>query len=66
MSLYSDYLKEIATRKADLGLAPLPIDSAELLSEIIAQIKDHGNEHREDSLNFFIYNTFQVQLVLLV
>jgi len=57
MSLYSDYLKEIATRKADLGLAPLPIDSADLLSEIIAQIKDTANEHREESLNFFIYNT---------
>ncbi len=57
MSLYSDYLKEIETRKADLGLAPLPIDGAELLSEIIAQIKDAGNAHREESLNFFIYNT---------
>ena len=43
--------------KNELGLAPLPIDSAELLSEIIAQIKDAENEHREDSLNFFIYNT---------
>jgi aconitate hydratase 2/2-methylisocitrate dehydratase len=38
-------------------LAPLPIDAATLLSEIIAQIKDSENEHREDSLNFFIYNT---------
>ena len=57
MSLYSEYLDEIATRKKDLGLNPKPIDSAELLSEIIAQIKDTGNEHREDSLKFFIYNT---------
>ena len=57
MSLYSEYMDEIETRKKDLGLHPKPIDSAELLSEIVAQIKDTGNEHREDSLQFFIYNT---------
>ena len=57
MSLYSQYMEEIQVRKAELGLNPKPIDSAELLSEIIDQIKDTGNEHREDSLNFFIYNT---------
>ena len=57
MSLYIEYLKEIENRKNELGLAPLPIDSADLLSEIIAQIKDVENEHRKDSLNFFIYNT---------
>ncbi len=57
MSLYSEYLAEIEVRKADLGLNPKPIDGAELISEIIAQIKDTGNEHREASLNFFIYNT---------
>jgi aconitate hydratase 2/2-methylisocitrate dehydratase len=57
MSLYLEYIKEIESRKTDLGLAPLPIDAANLLSEIIAQIKDAGNVHREDSLNFFIYNT---------
>lgn len=57
MSLYLDYLAEIESRKTELGLAPKPIDSAELLSEIIAQIKDTGNEHREESLKFFIYNT---------
>jgi len=57
MSLYSEYLAEIEVRKNDLGLHPKPIDSAELLSEIIAQIKDTANEHRADSLNFFIYNT---------
>ena len=57
MSLYSEYLKEIETRKKELGLHPKPIDSAELLAEIIAQIKDTGNEHRKDSLHFFIYNT---------
>ena len=57
MSLYLEYMDEIETRKKDLGLNPKPIDSAELLSEIIAQIKDTGNEYREDSLQFFIYNT---------
>jgi aconitate hydratase 2 / 2-methylisocitrate dehydratase len=57
MSLYSEYLEEIEVRKNDLGLNPKPIDGAELLAEIIAQIKDTGNEHRKDSLNFFIYNT---------
>ncbi len=57
MSLYSEYMDEIETRKNDLGLHPKPIDSAELLSEIIAQIKDSGHEHRDDSLTFFIYNT---------
>lgn len=57
MSLYSEYLDEIESRKKDLGLHPKPIDSAELLSEIIAQIKDAGHAHREDSLKFFIYNT---------
>ena len=57
MSLYSAYLEEIETRKNELGLHPKPIDSADLLSEIIDQIKDTGNEHREDSLKCFIYNT---------
>ena len=57
MSLYSQYMDEIETRKVDLGLSPKPIDDAELLSEIIAQIKDTGNQHRKDSLKFFIYNT---------
>ena len=35
----------------------LPIDGADLLAEIIAQIKDPANEHREQSLKFLIYNT---------
>lgn len=53
---YNDYIKEIAERK-EQGLHPKPIDGAELASAIIEQIKDQGNEHREDSLKFFIYNT---------
>ncbi|PWN66941.1 bifunctional aconitate hydratase 2/2-methylisocitrate dehydratase [Chryseobacterium phosphatilyticum] len=56
MMNYKDYIKEIEERK-DLGLHPKPIDGAELLSEIIAQIKDSGNADRSDSLKFFIYNT---------
>ena len=56
MSFYSQYLKEIDKRK-DQGLNPKPIDSSDLLSEIIAQIKDLESEHRKSSLNLFIYNT---------
>jgi aconitate hydratase 2/2-methylisocitrate dehydratase len=55
MNTYKDYIQEIEERKGQ-GLHPKPIDGAELLSEIIAQIKDLNNEYREDSLNFFIYN----------
>ncbi|KAF2331910.1 bifunctional aconitate hydratase 2/2-methylisocitrate dehydratase [Flavobacterium daemonense] len=56
MNTYKDYINEIEERKGQ-GLHPKPIDGAELLSEIIAQIKDLDNEYREDSLKFFIYNT---------
>lgn len=56
MNIYQDYLKEIEERKAQ-GLHPKPIDGAELLGEIIAQIKDTASAYREDSLQFFIYNT---------
>ncbi len=56
MSKYAEYLNEIEERKAQ-GLHPKPIDEADLLSEIIAQIRDTTHEHREDSLHFFIYNT---------
>jgi len=56
MNIYKDYIQEIEERK-NQGLHPKPIDSAELLSEIITQIKDTNNEYREDSLKFFIYNT---------
>ena len=56
MSLYLDYLKEISERSSQ-NLNPKPIDDGQLLSEIIAQIKDVNHEHRKDSLQFFIYNT---------
>jgi aconitate hydratase 2/2-methylisocitrate dehydratase len=55
MNTYKDYIQEIEERKGQ-GLNPKPIDGAELVSEIIAQINDLDNEYREDSLNFFIYN----------
>lgn len=55
MSVYLEYLKEIEVRKAQ-GLHPKPIEGAELTTEIINQIKEVGNEHRDSSLKFFIYN----------
>ncbi|MGD1843824.1 MAG: bifunctional aconitate hydratase 2/2-methylisocitrate dehydratase [Salibacteraceae bacterium] len=55
MSKYSEYLTEIEERKGQ-SLHPKPIDGADLLSEIIEQIKDPNHEHRAASLDFFIYN----------
>lgn len=55
MSLYKDYLNEIEERKG-LGLSPKPIDGAELLSEIIEQVKDAANEYHAESLKLFVYN----------
>jgi aconitate hydratase 2/2-methylisocitrate dehydratase len=56
MNIYQEYLAEIEERKAQ-NLSPKPIDSSELIAQIISQIKDEGNEHRAQSLDFFIYNT---------
>ncbi|MCG9791201.1 bifunctional aconitate hydratase 2/2-methylisocitrate dehydratase [Flavobacterium algicola] len=56
MNIYNDYLQEIEERKGQ-GLNPKPIDGAELLTAIIANIKDSDNADREDSFKFFIYNT---------
>jgi aconitate hydratase 2/2-methylisocitrate dehydratase len=55
MSIYENYIKEISDRK-NQSLQPLPIHSAELLTEIINQIKDINNNCRKESLHFFIYN----------
>ena len=55
MSLYKDYVNEIEERKL-VGLHPKPIDDAELLNEIIDQIKDLNNPERQGSLQLFIYN----------
>lgn len=56
MNIYKEYLNEIQERK-NQGLHPKPIDTAELLSAIVEQIKDTGSPHRSDSVQFFIYNT---------
>jgi len=55
MSEYQDYLKEISERASE-GLHPLPINGAELVNELIAQIKEDNHEYRKDSLHYFIYN----------
>ena len=55
MNSYNNYQDQILERTSE-GLNPLPIDGADLMSDVIEQIKDEGHEHREDSLNFFIYN----------
>ena len=54
-NIYQDYINEIEERKQQ-GLHPQPIDSAELLDEIINQIKDINNTERENCIYFFIYN----------
>ena len=56
MNAFEAYITEIEDRKKQ-GLHPKPIDDGKLLSEIIALIKDTDSEHREECLNFFIYNT---------
>ena len=55
MSMYKDYIKEIKQR-ATQDLQPKPIDGADLLTEIISQIKDENHTDRKDSIHFFIYN----------
>lgn len=56
MSLYTDYRDEITTRKAE-GLNPKPIDDGILTAEIIEILRDNAHPHRDEALNFFIYNT---------
>lgn len=55
MNTYKEYIQEIEERKQQ-GLHPKPIDGAELITELIEQIKDTAHEHRKDSLQHFIYN----------
>ena len=55
MNIYKDYIKEIEERNEE-GLHPKPIDGAELLSQIISQIKDVNHADRKESIGFFIYN----------
>jgi len=56
VGIYTDYLDEIETRKTE-GLHAKPIEDADLVEALIAQIIDTDHEHRAGSLNFFIYNT---------
>jgi aconitate hydratase 2/2-methylisocitrate dehydratase len=56
MSHFTAYLDEIEIRKQQ-NLSPKPIEDGELIAEIVSQIKDYGNEYRDDSLKFLIYNT---------
>lgn len=56
MDLYTEYRTEIESRK-EQGLSPKPIDDAALTGEIISIIRDTDHPHRDEALNFFIYNT---------
>ena len=55
MSYYKKYIDEIEERSLQ-GLNPKPIESKELINEIISQIKDQKSKYRKESINFFIYN----------
>ena len=54
MSRFSKYLDEI--KKEKNWFKPKPIDSGELLKEIITHILDIKSNYHSESLNFFIYN----------
>ena len=55
MSFYKNYCKDIEERSVQ-GLKPKPIDDADLLIEIIKDIKDVISSLRKKSLDFFVYN----------
>ena len=55
MSFYKDYCKDIEERSMQ-GLKPKPIDDADLLIEIIRDIKDENSSLRKKSLDFFVFN----------
>ena len=55
MSIYDNYIKEIEERN-NQGLQAKPIDEADLIFEIIEQIKDLNHPQRKESIDFFIYN----------
>ncbi len=56
MGLYTEYREEIEDRKQQ-GLNPKPIDDGALTAEIITIVQDAAHPHRDEALNFFIYNT---------
>ena len=55
MSIYDNYIKEIEERN-NQGLQAKPIEEADLIFEIIEQIKDLNHPQRKESIDFFIYN----------
>ena len=55
MKAYQKYINEIQEREA-FDLNPKPIDNADLLNDIILQIKKKDHPERKRSINFFIYN----------
>ena len=55
MKAYQEYINEIQEREA-LDLNPKPIDNADLLNDIILQIKKKDHPERKRSISFFIYN----------
>ena len=55
MKRFSKYLDEIKEREK-IGLSPKPIDSRELIKEIITNILDNKSKYHSESLNFFVYN----------
>ncbi len=55
-SLYAAYLEEIENRRKH-GLHAKPIESAEMVEVLIAQILDAEHPQRADSLRFFVTNT---------
>ena len=55
MNRFCKYLDEIKEREK-IGLSAKPIDSGELLKEIITNILDDKSRYHSQSLNFFIYN----------
>jgi aconitate hydratase 2/2-methylisocitrate dehydratase len=64
MSFYKDYCKDIEERSMQ-GLKPKPIDDADLLIEIIRDIKDENSSLRKKSLDFLSTMFYQEQLLRL-
>ena len=56
MSFFTDDLNEIEDWK-EKGLNPKQIGDRELTIEIIEQIKDVKNQHWEEPLQYFVYNS---------
>ena len=64
MSAYLEYLSEIEERKGQ-NLDPKPIDSAELLSEIIEQIKNPCRSFETHCASWYLSEFCALSLVLL-